>query len=183
MSPPSYGYWLMREATLSFSLSEDFAKDFMHWRTSRPHDYTLSPLNAEGDDNAAFKEGLADGEPARNVCLGGQDYLHDHLGAGFHLLVFPAAAQLSQDERALLALTEVNGAPVETMLIGAEDKAAKVCLPDPGGRIAQKYGVDAGGVYLLRPDLHICGRWKSASREKIVAAIQHALCGEETSSC
>jgi len=67
MTPPTPGFRLMRDAALSFSLSETFANDLMHWRTSRPHDYTHSALNSFRDEDAAFAGGIACGAPMRNV--------------------------------------------------------------------------------------------------------------------
>jgi 3-(3-hydroxy-phenyl)propionate hydroxylase len=52
MTPPTRGFRLLRDAVLSLSLSQDFVRPLYHWRTSRPHEYTRSPLNSAGDDNA-----------------------------------------------------------------------------------------------------------------------------------
>jgi 3-(3-hydroxy-phenyl)propionate hydroxylase len=176
MTPPTAGYRLMRDATLSFSLSEEFARDFMHWRTSRPHAYTASAINAREDDDGAFAGGCADGEPAGNVRLGHDDHLLDHMGTGFHVLVFPAGSRLSASERNVLALgNQAAGVPVVSVLIGASDASANVSLADPQGRITRKYGASGGAIYLLRPDLHVCGRWKAVDAERVSGALRHAL--------
>jgi 3-(3-hydroxy-phenyl)propionate hydroxylase len=176
MTPPTAGYRLMRDATLSFSLSQDFAKDFMHWRTSRPHVYARSLLNALDDDNAMLAGGFANGEPARNVRLDEGDYLFDHLRSGFHILLFPAGARVDAAEREVLALGgRRTGAPVDTVLIGATHQAGSMCLADPAGRAARKYAATGGAVYLLRPDLHICGRWQRADAQRVAGAIRRAL--------
>jgi 3-(3-hydroxy-phenyl)propionate hydroxylase len=75
MTPPSFGYRLMRDAVLSLSLSQDFPRDLLHWRTSRPHVYTGSPLNSFPEDDARFDGGVACGESARNVKLHDGSYL------------------------------------------------------------------------------------------------------------
>jgi 3-(3-hydroxy-phenyl)propionate hydroxylase len=176
MTPPTAGYRLMRDATLSFSLSEDFAKDFMHWRTSRPHVHAASPLNALDDDDASFTGGFARGEPARNVRLDEGDYLFDHLSLRFHLLLFPARERVDAAERAVLALGQRQGGmPVDIVLIGAQDQAATLCLADPAGRAARRYAAARGAVYLLRPDLHVCGRWQAADAQRVMGALGHAL--------
>ena len=54
MAPPSRGFRLLRDAVLSLSLSQPFVGPLYHWRTSRPHEYGTSPLNAVDDDNGAF---------------------------------------------------------------------------------------------------------------------------------
>ncbi len=63
MTPPTKGFRLMRDAVLSLSLSEEFAKDLLHWRTSRPHKYRSSTFlnspggarRAQGGDRAGWR--------------------------------------------------------------------------------------------------------------------------------
>ena len=69
MTPPTPGFKLLRDAVLSLSLTQDFVRPLYHWRTSRPHAYIDSPLNATGDDNAAFSAGPAAGSPLPNLRL------------------------------------------------------------------------------------------------------------------
>ena len=94
MTPPTRGFRLLRDAVLSLSLSQDFVRPLYHWRTSRPHEYTHSALNSPGDDDALFHAGPAHGAPPRNVRLGPDDYLLDHLGGGFDLLYFTTGTQV-----------------------------------------------------------------------------------------
>jgi 3-(3-hydroxy-phenyl)propionate hydroxylase len=65
--------------------------------------------------------------------------------------------------------------PVVSVLIGASDASANVNLADPQGRITRKYGASGGAIYLLRPDLHVCGRWKAVDAERVSGALRHAL--------
>ncbi|MGI9217217.1 MAG: FAD-dependent monooxygenase, partial [Hydrogenophaga sp.] len=69
MAPPTRGFRLLRDAVLSLSLSQPFVGPLYHWRSSRPHEYAGSPLNAPDDDNAAFGAGPGLGAPPRNVRL------------------------------------------------------------------------------------------------------------------
>ena len=73
MTPPTRGFKLLRDAVLSLSLSQDFVRPLYHRRTSRPHAYADSPLNATGDDNAAFNAGPAAGSPLPNLRLDSAD--------------------------------------------------------------------------------------------------------------
>jgi 3-(3-hydroxy-phenyl)propionate hydroxylase len=86
MAPPSAGFRMLRDAVLSLSLQHEFVRPLYHWRTSRPHEYSDSQLNCADDDNALFQSGPAHGAPPRNVRLGDDDFLLDHLGGGFDLL-------------------------------------------------------------------------------------------------
>src|SRR5690606_19584351 len=98
MSPPSHGFRLLRDATLSLVLSQEWPKPLLHWRTSRPHDYVDSPLNSApvGLDAAAPAPGM----PVPDARLGDDDFLLGHLPDGFVLLGFADdAATLAELER------------------------------------------------------------------------------------
>lgn len=173
MTPPTDGFRLLREAVLSFSLSEDFAKDLLHWRTSRPHDYHASPLNSFPQDDAAFDGGMACGEPIRNVRLAADDYLFDRLGSdgAFHLLVFTGEDPLSDDIRAVLETAAKAPFPVLRVVIGAAEEDGDIAVADPEGRIAAKYAARPGATYLVRPDMHVCARWQAPTADKLRTAL------------
>ncbi|BDI04658.1 FAD-dependent monooxygenase [Sphaerotilus microaerophilus] len=182
MTPPTHGFQLLRDAVLSLSLSQDFVRPLYHWRTSRPHEYSHSALNDPGDDNALFTEGPAHGAPPRNVRLGADDFLLDHLGgahgAGFELLYFTEAAELPAALREVIDAARARGVPLRVIAIGAARPVAgaDATLADAEGRCRQRYGVSAsGGAYLLRPDQHVCARWLALDATRLQAALNHAL--------
>ncbi|HNG81570.1 MAG TPA: FAD-dependent monooxygenase, partial [Burkholderiaceae bacterium] len=123
MTPPSPGFRLLRNAVLSLSLTQDFVRPLYHWRTSRPHEYSHSALNSPGDDDALFTDGPAHGAPPRNVRLGADDFLLDHLGgahgAGFDLLYFTEAGSLPATLGEVLAAARGRGVPIRVTAIGA----------------------------------------------------------------
>jgi len=181
MSPPSTGFRQMRDAVLSFTLSENFCKELLHWRTSRAHTYEHSALNAFPDHDQAFAGGMPLGAPLRNIRLGEDDYLYDHLGSGFHLLAFAGAE--GPDEALDDTLRAAAEAPVPVRrilvvpqaLVGVE---AEEILVDDTGHIARKFAARAGAAYLIRPDTHVSARWPQATaamlREAIAIACGHA---------
>jgi len=184
MTPPTAGARLLRDAVLSLSLSEEFPKELLHWRTSRPHDYHFSPLNSFPDANAAFMGGAAAGQPARNVKLGEDDYLLDRLAAraGFHVMIFTGVAPLSGDLEQILIEAGRQPFPVIRVLIGSRiDEAfamrAECVVADGAERIAAKYGARAGTVYVLRPDLHVCARWLKTDADEVCRALRIAIAG------
>ncbi len=186
MTPPTAGARLMRDAVLSFCLSEEFPKDLLHWRTSRPHDYRLSPLNSFGEADAAFNGGIAIGQPVRNVKLGDDDYLLDRLdaGAGFHLIAFAGDGELSGEFERILTEAAHQPFSVIRVLVGRranESHAvrAELLVADPQGRIAAKFAAQAGTVYLLRPDLHVCARWQEGHAPDVSRALGIAACVPE----
>ncbi len=178
MTPPTHGFQLLRDAVLSLSLSQQFVRPLYHWRTSRPHEYTRSALNSHGDDNALFKAGPAHGAPPQNVRLGADDFLLDHLGGGFDLLYFSAAAAVPEALQQVVADARARGIPLHVIAIGAAQPVAGAdqTLPDTDGHCRQRYGVAAsGGAYLLRPDQHICARWLTLDATRLQAALDTAL--------
>jgi 3-(3-hydroxy-phenyl)propionate hydroxylase len=180
MTPPTKGFRLMRDAVLSLSLSEDFAKDLLHWRTSRPHEYRASPLHGE-EAESELAGGVAIGQAARNVKLAEEDYLFDRLGArpGFCVVVFAGPEGVTPELIALLRAAAEPPFPVIRALIGERlaglpDELTELTLEDPTGRIARKYAAEPGTVYLLRPDRHVCARWRQADPGRLRAAFCRA---------
>lgn len=185
MTPPTRGFRLLRDAVLSLSLTQDFVRPLYHWRTSRPHAYTDSPLNAPADDNALFHAGPANGEPMANVLRGPDNYLMDDFPAGFLLMVFGNAAGLSPAVQQVVMRQKAKGTPLTVMLLAARPDDIARQLPgfdiqqvDQEARIARRYGVAGAGAkaaYLFRPDQHVCARWLNLDAERLELALAQAL--------
>jgi 3-(3-hydroxy-phenyl)propionate hydroxylase len=180
MTPPSPGARLLRDAVLSFSLSEDFLKDLMHWRTSRAHDYRDSPLNACPEADREFHGGVACGQPLRNVKLAANDHLFDRIGsqAGFHVMVFVGGEGVTPELGEILAATGTLAYPVHRLIIASgtltDDARAETVVCEPEGRIRSKYDASPGTVYLIRPDLHVCARWRRTTANEVLQALRRA---------
>lgn len=179
MTPPSHGYRLLRDAVLSLSLTQEFVRPLYHWRTSRPHEYLDSSLNAADDDNARFARGPRNGAQLDNIKLGANDYLLDHAGQQFQLICFGSslAADVLAETRArkaaglplqVIAVTPASGGP-------AKVEGADLTLRDASGHFQAKYGVTEGAAYLARPDQHVCARWLKADGKRLAAAFKTAL--------
>ena len=175
MAPPTRGFRLLRDAVLSLSLSQPFVGPLYHWRTSRPHEYGTSPLNAVGDDSAAFEAGPAHGAPPRNVCLGPEDFLLDHLDHRFTLL-FATETAIPADLQAVVAEVRAMGVPLQVIVVGARQPVpgADQTLPDASGHLRLRHGLAVGGAYLMRPDQHVCARWQSLDAPRLRAALINA---------
>lgn len=184
MSPQTEGSRLLRNAVLSFSLSQTFANDLLHWRTSRPHDYAASPLNTITDDDAGFAGGISCGQPIRNVELGEGSFLFDRLSgtSGFHLLIFADDATLTAELRDLLEAMPSCSVPVVRVLIrrgpAGDQLPADVQVVDPAEHAREKYGARPGTIYLVRPDFHVCARWLEPTLAGVQEAILKATRGE-----
>jgi 3-(3-hydroxy-phenyl)propionate hydroxylase len=167
MTPPTRGFRLLRDAVLSLSLRNEFVRPLFHWRTSRPHDYRDSPLNAVDDDDAVFGSGPVDGAPVPNLKLAahGDDavdvdgHLLDHLcHGGFTLLSAVPLPALD----AMRAAWAARGVVVQAL---ARPEAARLGLDAPGAAL------------LVRPDQHVCARWREATPQRLNAALARALAG------
>ncbi|HEX5738390.1 MAG TPA: monooxygenase, partial [Hydrogenophaga sp.] len=177
MTPPTRGFRLLRDAVLSLSLTEDFVRPLYHWRTSRPHEYTHSPINCTEDDNAEFMAGPGHGAPPRNVQLATDDYLLDHLDHQFVLLWFTDVDAMPEDLLAAAHEMRNQGLPLRVIAVGggAPVSGADETLNDAAGHLRDRYGVTASGAaYLLRPDHHVCARWTHLDATRLRAALINA---------
>lgn len=178
MTPPAGGFQLLRDAVLSLSLTQEFVRPLYHWRTSRPHEYSHSMLNSRGDDNSLLKAGPAHGAPPQNVRLAANDFLLDHLGGGFDLLYFTAAAAIPAALQAVIEAARAKGVTLRVTAVGAAQPVAGAdqTLADADGHLRERYGVQASGAaYLLRPDQHVCARWLTLDAVRLQAALNTAL--------
>ena len=185
MTPPSDGFQLLRDAVLSLSLSQDFVRPLYHWRTSRPHEYSSSRLNCPGDDDRLFDAGPADGAPPRNVRLGSDDFLLDHVGGALDLLWFGDAPTVPADVWRVIGAYRERGVPIRLTTVGMTRTVdgAERSLPDAAGAMRERYGVPASGAaYLLRPDQHVCARWMTLDAARLRAAVDHLLAAGEGSA-
>jgi 3-(3-hydroxy-phenyl)propionate hydroxylase len=198
MTPPTRGFRLLRDAVLSLSLSQAFVRPLFHWRTSRPHDYAGSSINAVNDDDALFNTGPTVGAAMANVKLAADDFLMDDRRPGFVLLTFgdkaltPELIQTLGHWRsrglALLHWQVDRGADEDSLGTAAAAPAelASVSVTavhqpdrrihDRAGRVWTRYGVDrAGAAYLLRPDQHVAARWMTLDAPRLDDVLKRAL--------
>jgi 3-(3-hydroxy-phenyl)propionate hydroxylase len=113
-------------------------------------------------DSDSFAGPMVPGAPAADAPVrhaGRKDWLLRHLGNHFSLLVFGHAPEWAA------------GLAVKTVLVGDSG------LDDAEGWAARRYDARPGTTYLVRPDQHVCARWRSASESQARAAIARA-CGQ-----
>ncbi|MEI8264515.1 MAG: FAD-dependent monooxygenase [Betaproteobacteria bacterium] len=181
MTPPTRGFRMLRNAVLSLSLTQEFVRPLYHWRTSRPHDYLDSPLNAAQDDSPAFRAGPASGAPLPNYRWG-EGYLLDHLcgeAAGHFSLIVddPATLGLWRSTPAIrqqgaAALTLAVPWPCEVAAAPAPNVQALVVPVELGQSLGLR---GAGSALLVRPDQHVCARWHDVTPSRLQAALRQAL--------
>lgn len=162
MAPPSEGYRLLRNAVLSLSLEHEFVRPLYHWRTSRPHAYTHSPLNSQFDDNAKMNELTENGALFPNLKFKDSSYLYDYISGKFNLLIITVNGEISDslvDE--VKSLKNMN-IPIQLIALATDGiavKQADLTLTVSLEQVKQRLYVDIGHIYLVRPGHHINGRW------------------------
>ena len=69
-----------------------------------------------------------------------------------------------------------EGRIVRVSAVGSVVPSTKLTtLVDRDGLVTRRYDLRPGTVYLLRPDQHVCARWRRASGESVQAALRRAL--------
>lgn len=178
VAPPTRGFRVMQQAVLSLSLNHEFPRGLLHWRTSHPIDYADSSLTTAEASGQTFDAGPRAGAPARNVKLGEGRYLLDAFEPAFQVLVFGAQGELWQQAVQDVQALRAQGLAVRLLAVRAEPSTvpgADAVLVDPQGHAAALWGAGGGAVYVLRPDQHVCARWKPGSAQRVAPAVQRAL--------
>ncbi len=166
MTPATRGLKLMRDAALSLSISHDFAKRFADPRQMTPYTYANSPLTLATSEDREFVAGPRSGAACINCNLASGGHLLDHAGIGFTALVFGEHLLTGALGDALYKLD-----PQITLLgIGPAGD-----LADTDRTIADAFDAKPGTVYLLRPDLHVAGRWRQFGIEQLITALKTCL--------
>lgn len=169
MAPPDYGFRLMREAALRLALVNDAVRPLINPRQSAPISYDTSPLNLA--DRAPHAGAAAPGQPAPEALLHDGDtsrHLSEYFGAGFVALAFSPGPALTADLEALAASSRGAPQPLRVLRIGTDAGS----LRDTHGQLRQRFGGDAGTVYLMRPDGYVLGRWAAPAASALLAALQ-----------
>lgn len=157
ITPKSEISRLFRDAVLDLARDHPFARRIVNsGRLSVPATLRGSALNTP--DRDGFDGGLAPGAPALDAPLADGWLLRRLSGQGFAALVF-GDAQTAQ------ALRESAEGPVPLEVIEL----------DATGPAAERYDARPGTAYLLRPDQHVCARWRHASPADLDAALHRAL--------
>jgi len=163
ITPKSKVSRLFRDAVLDLSREFAFARRLVNsGRLSVPAVLDGSSLNTPDDARDAFDAALRPGAAAADAPLrrgAERSWLLRECGRDFTLLVFGRAPAWAQ------ALPQTT-----TLAIDGSD------VIDVDGHAAMRYGAQPGTAYLLRPDQHVCARWRTPNEAGVRAAIARA-CG------
>ena len=166
ITPKSAASRVLRDATLQLARHHAFARKLVNsGRLSLPSTHRDSPLNTP--DRDTFAGAMVPGAPATDAalrCDGEDSWLLRQTGDDFVLIVYgeePAAAS--------------HGVAPLVLHITPQGMQQPGRWCDRDGAFAQRYDARPGSAWLLRPDQHVCARWRQATAQDVTAALQRAL--------
>jgi 3-(3-hydroxy-phenyl)propionate hydroxylase len=169
---------LFRDAVLDLAQTHPFARRLVNsGRLSQPTVNVDSPLDTP--DPGAFDGGVSPGAPAQDapVRVGSRaGWLLGTLNGGFSGLYF-TDTPLDATTAAGLAGLDQAPLPVRSLVVASAPIAAPQGLPvaiDDETLAARRYGATPGTFYLLRPDQHVCARWRRFDPAAVAAAVARA---------
>jgi len=175
MTPPTRGWRLARDAALSLSLDHEFPRALANPRQMQPYTYGASELTPYPGRDRAFAGGPVCGAAAPNPRLADGTHLLDHAGDGMTLMIFRQRG-LSSEEAALIgALAALDRRLTALIIGGAGADAPAIAIADADGALSASFSACDGAIYLLRPDLHVAGRWANLSSDEILTTAGRCL--------
>ena len=178
ITPKSAASRIFRDAVLGLAKEHAFARKLVNsGRLSLPTILTDSPLNTS-DTDQDFARGpgaLIPGAPAADAPVFGTagEWLLGYLGGGFTLLIFGAAVGATQ-----VASLARQAIACKVVQVGCQPVPGIMTIEDVHGLVAQRYAARPGTVYLLRPDQHVCARWRTFDLHSVHAAIARATAND-----
>jgi 3-(3-hydroxy-phenyl)propionate hydroxylase len=183
---------LFRDATLTLAKDHAFARKLVNsGRLSLPTTYDGSVLNTR--DGNVFAGAMRPGAPCADAPVhcdekGGPGWFLGQLDAQFHGVYFAGDDEIDEtllDSLRMLAggsepviplvVQSAQGAAEGTTATAARHGAAITFLVDTQGLLAQRYDAEPGSFYLVRPDQHVCARWRSVDVEQVHTALACAM--------
>jgi 3-(3-hydroxy-phenyl)propionate hydroxylase len=159
ITPKSAISRLYRDAALDLARAHPFARRIVNsGRLSVPATLHDSTLNTP--DRDSFAGSMVPGAPAADAPLGDGSWLLRQLpGESFSAILFGAGAKAA----GAIHAGAQGITPVQVLALPAD------------GAAAERYDAGPGTVYLLRPDQHVCARWRSPNAADIALALKRAL--------
>jgi 3-(3-hydroxy-phenyl)propionate hydroxylase len=179
ITPKSEISRLFRDATLQLARDHAFARSLVNsGRLSTASTLRGSPLNTPDHDD--FGGDMEPGAPALDAplrCDGRDGWLLRELSHGaFNALLFAG----TDDAADVRSLQQAAGgvAPLQVLRVAAQaspSASGARTVVDSAGLIAPRYDGRPGTVVLLRPDQHVCARWRRVSSDAVHSALRRAL--------
>lgn len=164
-----------RDATLMLAEHYPFARRLVNsGRLSVPAVLHGSPLSTP--DAEAFDSALSPGAPCVDAPIEtatGRDWLLHQLGNRFTGLYFTdASGEVPARAAEIIRRLATGAVPVDVLVVGARSGCGIV---DVEGLVQRRYGGCPGMFYLIRPDQHVCARWRRLEHEPVRRALERAV--------
>lgn len=178
ITPKSEVSRTFRDATLRLSKNYAFARRLVNsGRLSRPATLSNSLLNTPDQDT--FNGAMVAGAPVEDapVALDGKAcWLVPLTGNVFTGIYYHGAGTMAEDRLSDFRSLMNDTLPFKPLVVippGSvpENLAGLTVIEDSSGLLAQRYDMQPGTFYLVRPDQHVCARWRSFN----VASVRDAL--------
>ncbi|MBW9107174.1 FAD-dependent oxidoreductase [Paraburkholderia phenoliruptrix] len=187
ITPKSPVSRVFRDAVLKLARHHPFARQLTNsGRLSVPAVLNDSPLNTADSD--AFQGLMVPGAPCVDAPVqahGEPAWLLQHLGQQFTGVLF--CDDEGPDAAAATALNVLRTSAIPLKLVvvtRGETQPAGIAnatlLRDAEGLASARYDAKPGTFYLIRPDQHVCARWRQLEPLKVEQALKRALCVEGT---
>ena len=177
ITPKSPGARVFRDAALQLARTQPFARKLVNsGRLSVPAVLRDSSLNTpDGEDFPTGAACMQPGAPAADAPIEGPrgPWLLRHLGDTFTLLLFGAA--LPREAIDSLAAAAI---PCRVLRVTRETANDAETLVDREGLLVTRYDAREGTAILLRPDQHVCARWRRVDVKRVQAAIARATAND-----
>jgi 3-(3-hydroxy-phenyl)propionate hydroxylase len=173
MAPKNDMSRLYRDEVLHLARDFPFARTLINsGRLSQPCALLDSPLNTQDTDE--FCLGLEPGRVCQDapVRVGGNAaWLMNYLGTRFTLMVQGGA----KEDQLLVELAGVEDLQLLTVNFDHKGALKTTRIDDPDGHLSRHYQLRDGTAYLIRPDQHVCARWRQVDSLRVQAAMDRAL--------
>jgi 3-(3-hydroxy-phenyl)propionate hydroxylase len=170
ITPKSAMSRTFRDAVLALARRHPFARKLVNsGRLSVPKVLSDSALNTT--DAEEFSGTMFPGAPAVDAPVSGSrgEWLLQHLGGAFTLLVF--GDTVPTDSARDLARLRV---PCSIVQIGGREGPYHLVVHDRNGLVTARYDARPHTCYLIRPDQHVCARWRRFDADAVHGALARA---------
>ena len=115
------------------------------------------------------------GSACPNARIGSGRFLLDLAGHGFCGIYFAGAGQMDSASRLFDKLRASDQRFTGLVVINSEDEKAISIVHDPNGEVFRTFNAQPDTFYLLRPDLHIAGRWLTVECDEVMDTLARNL--------
>uniref|UniRef100_E1TIJ7 Monooxygenase FAD-binding protein n=1 Tax=Burkholderia sp. (strain CCGE1003) TaxID=640512 RepID=E1TIJ7_BURSG len=187
ITPKSPVSRVFRDAVLKLARHHPFARQLTNsGRLSVPAVLSDSPLNTADSD--AFQGLMVPGAPCVDAPVqahGEPAWLLQHLGQQFTGVLFCDDEGPDAATATALNVLRTSAIPLKLVVVTrGETQPAGIAdatlLRDADGLASARYDAKPGTFYLIRPDQHVCARWRQLEPLKVEQALKRALCVEGT---